>query len=434
MQWWCAAQDTAWSWSWQPYPGVWLFVAALTLGYGRLFRISAHVHDGFRRRTRAGFAAAGIFLLWVALDWPLGALGSGYLASVHMVQFLLIGVAAPPLLLLGIPRVRVERWATRAVLRPLVRVLGHPLVSMGVFVSVMAFTHWPVVVDTLMASQLGSFALDMLWLAGGLIFWWPVAVSLPERAWLTEPYKVGYLIVTTLLNTGVFAYLTYSELPLYAVYELAPPVGSLSTRDDQLVAGLLMKLGGAVILWTAITLLFFRWYGRSEAEDGEHPPTSPARAGRFALAALLATGLGACADAPPGEDAFTGLRVAIAVITEPVTGERAALYLRIENRGQVPDTLDAVEVEGVGTISIHRTESVDGMMRMRPVTGGLEVPPRGTLSMSPGGLHVMLEDLERPLVAGDLVPITLRLRRAGTVGANARVSPLAALERALGGG
>ena len=89
----------------------------------------------------------------------------------------------------------------------------------------------------------------------------------PARAWLQEPAKVGYLIVATLVNTGVFAYLTFSPLPLYATYELAPPISALSTRDDQLLAGLFMKMGGAVILWTAISILFFRWFRKSEAEE-----------------------------------------------------------------------------------------------------------------------------------------------------------------------
>ncbi len=427
MQWWCAATDTAWSWRWQAYPGVWLFVAALGLFYARLLA-RAEPGDVFTKRQRGWWAGAGILLLWIALDWPVGALGAGYLASVHMVQFLLIGVAAPPLLLLGIPRAPLERWVARRGVNGTMRVLGYPIVSMAIFVSMMAFTHWPPVVDTLMATQLGSFALDMMWLVAGLIFWWPVAVSLPERSWLIEPYKVGYLIVTTLVNTGVFAYLTYSELPLYAIYELAPPVGSLSTRDDQLVAGLLMKIGGAVILWTAISILFYRWYKRSEADEPSGTPVT--RTASFVGFALLASVLGACGDG--GE--FTGVRVVSAVITEPVMGERAALYLRIENRGESPDTLDRIEVEGVGLVEIHTTEDVGGIMVMSQIGGGLEVPARGSLQMNPGGMHVMLENLSAPLAAGDTVPIILHLRHAGPLEATARVSALGALEEALGGG
>ena len=70
---------------------------------------------------------------------------------------------------------------------------------------------------------------------------------------------MGYLIVATLVNTGVFAYLTYSELPVYAIYELAPPIPGITTRTDQTLAGLLMKMGGAVVFWTWITVLFFQW-------------------------------------------------------------------------------------------------------------------------------------------------------------------------------
>ena len=31
----------------------------------------------------------GVAILWGATDWPMGALGAGYLASVHMAQYLL---------------------------------------------------------------------------------------------------------------------------------------------------------------------------------------------------------------------------------------------------------------------------------------------------------------------------------------------------------
>jgi cytochrome c oxidase assembly factor CtaG len=122
-------------------------------------------------------------------------------------------------------------------------------------------------VDSLMASQLGSFALDMVWLATGLVFSWPVAAPVPERPWMTYPVKIGQLLAASILNTGVFAYLTFSSLPVYAIYELAPPITGLSAREDQRIAGLLMKVGGAPILWTWVSILFFRWFRESEQED-----------------------------------------------------------------------------------------------------------------------------------------------------------------------
>ncbi|HSG47188.1 MAG TPA: hypothetical protein VLA43_05140, partial [Longimicrobiales bacterium] len=80
MQWWCAAQGVPWTWRWQAYPGVWLFVLALAGGY-RLLR--GRFPETDRPRFRAWMFGLGVTALWIALDWPVGALGAGYLASLH---------------------------------------------------------------------------------------------------------------------------------------------------------------------------------------------------------------------------------------------------------------------------------------------------------------------------------------------------------------
>lgn len=60
--------------------------------------------DGSDRGRHAASFSSGLLVLWAALDWPLGPLGASYLASVHVLQFLLIALVAPPLLLAGLPR------------------------------------------------------------------------------------------------------------------------------------------------------------------------------------------------------------------------------------------------------------------------------------------------------------------------------------------
>ncbi len=271
LQWWCSAQGTPWSWAWRPYPGVWLFVAALAVAYWLAVRNDRPVG---RRR---GFALAGLAFLWLALDWPIGALGGGYLASVHMVQFLLIAILAPPLLLLGVPDGAWQRLARSRVARAL-RLLTHPLVSLAIFQTVLVWTHLPSVVDRLMTTQAGSFAIDTVWLLGGTVFWWPVAAPVPERRRFGYPLKMGYLFLATVLNTMPYAFLTFGETPYYGIYELAPRVSGIPARQDQQVAGLLMKVGGGLILWTAITILWFRWYGR-DVSAGDRPVPPPAPAG-----------------------------------------------------------------------------------------------------------------------------------------------------------
>ena len=260
MQWWCSAQGLAWSWTWRPYVGVWILVALLAIGYVALARRAVGVSAGHRSTF-----AAGALCLWVALDWPVGTLAAGYLASVHMLQFLLVALVAPPLLLLSVPDAGWERLAGR---HALVRALGavtRPLVAILVFNAIVWLTHWPRLVDGLMSSQAGSFLIDMLWIVAGLVFWWPLVAPVPAREGFGYPHKIGYLILATIANTGVFVYLTFSHLPIYATYELAPPIPWISKREDQQVAGLLMKLGGGAILWVAIAVFFARWY---QAEEG----------------------------------------------------------------------------------------------------------------------------------------------------------------------
>lgn len=426
MQWWCAAQGVPWTWQWQAYPGVWLFVLLMVAGYRRL---RARYPETDRPTFRGWMFGLSMAALWVALDWPVGALGSGYLASLHMVQYLLIALVAPPLLLIGLPRGMYEA-VTGGALRPMFRLISHPIPAMIFFVAAMAWTHWPPVVDVLMVSQLGSFFLDLLWLISGIVFWWPVAAPLPERGWMQEPGKVAYLIIATLVNTGVFAYLTFSPLPLYATYELAPPVSGLSTRDDQLVAGLLMKMGGAVVLWTGITILFFRWYRKSEGAD---LPT------KGALGALLLTAVLACSEAPP-LDAHRAdwlragpLDVAGVVVGEPPVPDRAALYMSLRNPGETEVRITDVEVPGARA-EFHATSLQDGVMRMS-LLEAVVLGPGETLALRPGGVHVMLTALERPPVAGETLTVRLVVDGAAEpVAVSARVVLLEELEAVLDGG
>lgn len=266
MQWWCSAQGVAWSWEWQAYPGVWLFILAVALLYTRLRRVAEGSGGAAAARGRPVVYGLGVLALWLALDWPIGALGGGYLASAHMVQFLLIAYVAAPLLLLGVPR-GVFHALDRSAVGPAVRTLTHPMIALLGFNLIVAVTHLPAPTDALMVSQLGSFLIDAVWIAAGLLFWWPVCAPAPSRPWLQAPVRVGYLALQAILGTPVFAYLAFAEFPLYAVYELAPRVHGISARADQQAAGMIMKVIGMPILMIATAILFLRWASGEERAE-----------------------------------------------------------------------------------------------------------------------------------------------------------------------
>ncbi|MGD2216909.1 MAG: copper chaperone PCu(A)C, partial [Gemmatimonadales bacterium] len=76
------------------------------------------------------------------------------------------------------------------------------------------------------------------------------------------------------------------------------------------------------------------------------------------------------------------LEVSQVFVTEPVTGERAAMYFSMTNNGDVDDELLAVSTAVADVAEIHRTEREGGTMKMVPVDA-LTVPAGGRLDLAP---------------------------------------------------
>ena len=266
MQWWCAATNVEWSWTWRAYPGVWLMIALLAALFVVAWRGTSR-EAAWRRAA----AAAGVLLLWAALDWPLGALGAGYLLSLHTVQYVVITMAAMPLLLMGTPR---SLWPVpQASPGRALRLAAHPAVGLALYVGAMAVTHVPSVSDTLMRSQPGSLAVDLLWMLGAFGLWWPVLAP-PGLGRISEPLKVGYLFLATIPPTVPAMFMVFADFPLYGLYELAPRVQGIGAAADQQVAGLIMKIGAEPFFWIAMAIVFFRWYQAEERQAPGHPKES----------------------------------------------------------------------------------------------------------------------------------------------------------------
>ena len=262
MRFWCSTLEVPWTWRYQAYPGVWVAVLALAIPYALAVRARSGPKPDQARHTK--FFISGVLAFWLATDWPLGLLGASYLAFAHMVQFLLYTIVAAPLLLLGIPewlaRQRLSHWLGYRV----VGRLSRPVTAAVVFNLLLVLTHSPWSVDTLRSNQFGSFIMDAVWLAMGLVVWLPILSPFPEHRMTSYPAKMSYLFLALGVVPAVPAgFLTFSTLPLYATYELAPRVHGLDAGTDQQLAGLVMKLGGIPIIWTSITVMMMKWAAES---------------------------------------------------------------------------------------------------------------------------------------------------------------------------
>jgi hypothetical protein len=96
----------------------------------------------------------------------------------------------------------------------------------------------------------------------------------------------------------------------------------------------------------------------------------------------------------------------------PKGAQVAAGYLTIKNDGAEPDRLVSASAGFAGKVEMHRSSMVDGMMKMRPAAEGIEIPPGSTVTLGPGGYHLMFMELAGPLNAGDTVAGELVFERA----------------------
>jgi periplasmic copper chaperone A len=98
----------------------------------------------------------------------------------------------------------------------------------------------------------------------------------------------------------------------------------------------------------------------------------------------------------------------------PKGAEVGGAYMTIENQGATPDRLTGGSVD-FATFEIHEMKSENGVMEMREVPGGLNIPAHGSVGLSPGGYHIMFTHIAYPLTKGDTVKATLNFERAGPV-------------------
>lgn len=279
MTWWCAATGEPWSWTWRAYPGIWLFVALLGMGYVVAhYRLEPARFAGDDRPTTPReklLFALGLLALWVGADWPVGLLAAGYLLSARTAQYLLFVMVAAPLLLLGTPRWLLRRMIRGRLAFRLARWFTRPLLPLVVYNVILVAVHLPVTVEAAGGSQLASFALDVLVIASGLAFWWPALGRLPELKPLGYAGRIGYLLLSVFVPTVPAVFYTYARFPIYELYELAPRVHGIGAVTDQQVAGLMMKSVGGMILFSTMSVMFFRWHRVEEARETparEHVP------------------------------------------------------------------------------------------------------------------------------------------------------------------
>jgi hypothetical protein len=104
--------------------------------------------------------------------------------------------------------------------------------------------------------------------------------------------------------------------------------------------------------------------------------------------------------------------------TPPPGAPTAAGYAAITNHGIASDRLTGAFSGAAAGVGLHEMDKAGGVMRMRPIPGGVAIGASATIKLEPNGRHLMLTGLKAPLKAGQHVHVVLQFQRAGQVAAD----------------
>jgi len=151
----------------------------------------------------------------------------------------------------------------------------------------------------------------------------------------------------------------------------------------------------------------------------------------FMIAAIVAI----CAAMPAQAADFTAGSLKISSPWARATPKGAAVgggYLTITNTGSASDRLVGGSTDVARNFEVHEMTMDGGIMKMRPVAGGIEIKPGQTVTFTPNGYHVMFVGLKEPLKQGNHFKATLEFAKAGKVEIDFAVEGIGAMAPAGG--
>jgi putative membrane protein len=260
-----------WLSSWTFEPSIIIGLVVLYVGY-----LIATARERYRFKdseplTSGQFTAftAGVVVLFFALLSPIDLLGDDYLFSAHMTQHMLLTLVAPPLLLLGTPGWLFHPLRRSRRMLQIARFFANPYLGFLSFNVVFSIWHVPNLYDAALASEPIHIVEHLSFIATALLTLLPVMSPTALFPRLAPPVQVLYLFLQSLLPTALGAIIAFDAAPLYSFYVQAPRLWGLTVMEDQLYAGLIMWIGGALFWLLALTIVFFKWFNRQEPVEGQ---------------------------------------------------------------------------------------------------------------------------------------------------------------------
>ncbi|MFA1818689.1 cytochrome c oxidase assembly factor CtaG [Virgibacillus oceani] len=284
---------------WSPY--FLLFVAGLALLYFLVTGPLRHKFGGDDKPTikQQILVYTALVLLYIVKGSPIDLL-SHIMLSFHMAQMAIFYLLFPILVIKGIPVWIWEKVVYTPVIKPVLRVLTKPVVSILLFNSLFSLYHIPAIHDFTKTSQLVHTSVSLTILVAAFIVWWPVLSPIKEMDTMKPLVKILYIFANGVLITPACALIIFSNTPLYATYSsegawmqamalcvpgnvldgIAPAISGpqmfspMSTLEDQQLGGIIMKIMQEITYGVILAIVFFKWFNKDSLKVDPIPAES----------------------------------------------------------------------------------------------------------------------------------------------------------------
>jgi putative membrane protein len=234
-------------------------------------RVAAAHPSNPHPRHRTLLFLGGLLAIALALLSPIEAY-EGQLFSVHMVQHLLLELAAAPLLLAGAPitlalRVASPAWRRRllSVLRSRVlHAVSFPVIAWMLFAAVNWGWHFSTLYDQALENDLLHYLQHASFLGAALLFWWPAIGADPSPRRLPHPVRLLYLFLAMPQNSFLGVALMSASTVLYPHYLTNARDWGPTPLEDQQLGGVIMWVVGDLGFLAGMVVVVVLWMRHEE--------------------------------------------------------------------------------------------------------------------------------------------------------------------------
>jgi len=260
-------------WSFDPLIGVPLIIVGVAYLAAVREVDLAHPNNPVPLR-RPIYFVAGLVCIELALQSPIEHFDTT-LFSVHMVQHVILTMAAAPLLALGAPITLLLRVATpdqrKRLILPILhsrvlRVVSFPVVTWLLFAAVMWGTHFSAIFDESLENPLLHDLEHLAFLGAALLFWWPVVAADPSPWHMPYPARILYVFLQMPQNSFLAIAILGASTPLYHHYATLNLAWVDPLADQGLAAGL-MWIAGDIAFIVAIICLIAGWMKHEQRRE-----------------------------------------------------------------------------------------------------------------------------------------------------------------------